>query len=54
MPRRVIAALTMSVVSSVSLVIVNKYLITNLQFPYGASLSGAEQCEGRCGFGDID
>ena len=32
-----VAALSLSVVSSVSLVIVNKYLISTLGFPYGAS-----------------
>ena len=32
----VIAALALSVFSSVSLVIVNKYLISTLMFPYGA------------------
>lgn len=31
-----IAALSLSVASSVSLVIVNKYLISTLMFPYGA------------------
>lgn len=31
-----VAALSLSVVSSVSLVIVNKYLISTLGFPYGA------------------
>ena len=35
--RSTVAALSLSVVSSVSLVIVNKYLISTLGFPYGAS-----------------
>jgi hypothetical protein len=31
-----VAALALSVASSVSLVIVNKYLLSTLMFPYGA------------------
>jgi len=39
-----LAALTLSVASSVSLVIVNKYLISTLMFPYGARLPPPRAC----------
>ena len=39
-----LAALTLSVASSVSLVIVNKYLISTLMFPYGARLPTPRVC----------
>ncbi len=46
-PGSTVAALALSVASSVSLVIVNKYLISTLMFPYGTTRARSARTAAR-------